>query len=158
MGHRNFRCWRLPTQLPCSADIIYFDALVRWTSDFSVMMAIIGGVGLSSGTEISNWIQIAQYIHPVLRRRALQSRGHQIIRWATGTFGGTENPISSLHLSNSSQQLFGHSKYISFFFPNLVLFVIFITVYSFIIAKRTQALQYSTFIGCSCSFSENIWN
>ena len=44
------------------------------------------------------------------------------------------------------------------FFPNPVLFVIFITVYSFIIAKRTQALQYSTFIGCSCSFSENIWN
>ena len=42
------------------------------------------------------------------------------------------------------------------FFPNPVLFVIFITVYSFIIAKRTQALQYYTFIGRSCSFSENI--
>ena len=47
-----------------------------------------------------------------------------------------------------------------FSFPNPVLFVIFITVYFFIIAKRTQALQYYTFIGrsCSCSFSENIWN
>jgi hypothetical protein len=42
------------------------------------------------------------------------------------------------------------------FFPNSVLFVIFIAVYSFIIAKRTQALQYYTFIGPSCSFSENI--
>ena len=40
----------------------------------------------------------------------------------------------------------------SFFFPNQVLFVIFITIYSFIIAKRTQALQYYTFIGRSCSF------
>jgi hypothetical protein len=44
----------------------------------------------------------------------------------------------------------------SLFFSNPVLFVIFITVYSFIIAKRTQALQYYTFIGRSCSFSENI--
>ena len=44
------------------------------------------------------------------------------------------------------------------FFPNPVLFVIFITVYSFIIAKRTQPLQYYTLIGRSCSFSENIWN
>ena len=44
------------------------------------------------------------------------------------------------------------------FFPNPGLFVIFITVYSFIFAKRTQTLQYYTFIGRSCSFSENIWN
>ena len=42
------------------------------------------------------------------------------------------------------------------FFPNPVLFVIFFTVYSFIIAKHTRALQYYTFIGHSCSFSENI--
>ena len=46
----------------------------------------------------------------------------------------------------------------SLFFLNPVLFVIFITVYSFIIAKCTQALQYYTFIGRSYSFSENIWN
>ena len=44
----------------------------------------------------------------------------------------------------------------SLFFPNTVLFVLFITVYSFIIAKRTRALQYYTFIGRSCSFSEKI--
>ena len=37
--------------------------------------------------------------------------------------------------------------------PNLVLFVLFITVYSFIIAKRTRALQYYTFNGRTCSFS-----
>ena len=30
----------------------------------------------------------------------------------TGTSDGTENPASSLHLSNSSHQSFGHSKYI----------------------------------------------
>ena len=44
------------------------------------------------------------------------------------------------------------------FFPNPILFVIFITVYFFIMAKHTQALQYYTFFGRSCSFSENIWN
>ena len=46
----------------------------------------------------------------------------------------------------------------SLFFSNPVLFVIFITVYSFIIAKHTQSLQYYTFIGRSCQFSENIRN
>ena len=39
------------------------------------------------------------------------------------------------------------------FFPNPVLFVIFIIIYSFIIAKRTRALQYYTFIGRSFLFS-----
>ena len=50
------------------------------------------------------------------------------------------------------------TNYLFPFFPNPGLFVIFITVYSFIFAKRTQTLQYYTFIGRSCSFSENIWN
>ena len=36
----------------------------------------------------------------------------------------------------------GTNDFFLFFFPNLILFVIFITVYSFIIAKRTRALQY----------------
>ena len=44
------------------------------------------------------------------------------------------------------------SMIFSLFFPNLILFVIFITVYSFIIAKRTRPLQYYTFIGRTYAF------
>ena len=47
-------------------------------------------------------------------------------------------------------------SFFSLFCPNLVLFVLFITIYSFIIAKRTRALQYYTFIGRTCSISQNI--
>ena len=48
------------------------------------------------------------------------------------------------------------NEFFSLFCPNPVLFVLFINVYSFIISKRTRALQYYMFIGRTCSISQNI--
>ena len=41
----------------------------------------------------------------------------------------------------------GTNELFSLFCPNPVFFVLFITIYSFIIAKRTRTLQYYMFIG-----------
>ena len=105
-GHQTFRWWRL-----CCYDL-----------DMPLcesLMPNIGGIETSGGREISDWIQTPVNISTVLRNLTFGSWGRRMIRWPTGTSSGTENSVCSLHLSNSSQRSFGHSKYILslLFFP-----------------------------------------
>ena len=98
-GHQTFRWWRL-----CCYDL-----------DMPLcesLMPNIGGIETSGGREISDWIQTPVNISTVLRNWTFRSGGRRMIRWPTGTSSGTENSVCSLHLSNSSQRSFGHSKYI----------------------------------------------
>ena len=81
-GHQTFRWWRL-----CCYDL-----------DMPLcesLMPNIGGIETSGGREISDWIQTPVNISTVLRNWTFRSGGRRMIRWPTGTSGGTENHVLS---------------------------------------------------------------